>query len=133
MTKDGSELQHIGSQHKSKPKMYQSVSSYQVSIQLRPPRPSYPRPLQHTTQHFPAPSSSCLPLACGIAGPPEFLRLCCGPLAGPDSERAWAGTPSRMSMLARVAASKTSSTPVAESAEHSLYARAPICWATRSP
>ena len=35
-------------------------------------------------------------------------------------------------MLARVAASKTSSTPSILSAEHSLYARAPIDCATRS-
>src|SRR5258708_20366251 len=40
--------------------------------------------------------------------------------------------PSRINMLARVAASNTSSTPSILSAEHSLYARAPIDWATRS-
>jgi len=42
------------------------------------------------------------------------------------------GTPSRISILARVAASNTSSTPSALSAEHSLYARAPSAFATSS-
>lgn len=43
------------------------------------------------------------------------------------------GTPSRMSILARVAVSNTSSTPSILSAEHSLYARAPIVCAILSP
>ena len=38
-----------------------------------------------------------------------------------------------MSMLARVAASKASSTPSPFKAEHSLYARAPIASATLCP
>ncbi len=75
------------------------------------------------TQHFqPLFVSSCtIPL-------PLFLLLCLVSLLGPC-----AGTPSLMSMLARVAASKTSSTPSIFNAEHSLYARAPIPRATFSP
>jgi len=63
---------------------------------------------QHTTQHFhppPCPESPCvLPLL------PLLAALRC------DDD----GTPSRISMLARVAASNTSSTPSILSAEHSL-------------
>lgn len=72
---------------------------------------------QDTTQHFhPPPVSSFRVLLSRYRYPP----------ADPD------GTPSRINMLARVAASNTSSTPSILSAEHSLYARAPISLATRS-
>lgn len=78
---------------------------------------------QQITQHFqPLLASSCTtPL-------PLFLLLCLPSLLAPC-----AGTPSLMIMLARVAASKTSSTPSIFNAEHSLYARAPIARATLSP
>lgn len=78
---------------------------------------------QQITQHFqPLWASSCTtPL-------PLFLLLCLPSLLEPC-----AGTPSLMIMLARVAASKTSSTPSIFNAEHSLYARAPIDWAIFSP
>ena len=71
---------------------------------------------QHMTQHPPLVCSHSSPVR-----PEDFLRWC----AAVDA-------PSRMSIDARVAASKTSSTPSILSAEHSLYARAPICCATRS-
>ena len=76
------------------------------------------RPHQHTTQHFhppPCASSSRAALS-RDRYPPDV----------PD------GAPSRINMLALVAASNTSSTPSILSAEHSLYARAPISTATRS-
>ena len=78
---------------------------------------------QQITQHFqPLSASSCTtPL-------PLFLLLCLPSLMEPC-----AGTPSLMIILARVAASKTSSTPSIFNAEHSLYARAPIARATFSP
>lgn len=63
------------------------------------------RPRQQITQHFrPVPASS--------RSPERLLRLLWW---APPAE-----TPSRMSMLARVAASKTSSTPSILRAEHSL-------------
>lgn len=82
---------------------------------------------QQITQQPPLSSSS---FSTGILPPLLFLRACRGSAA---SEGAVPGTPSLMSILARVAVSKTSSTPSISKAEHSLYARAPMSWATRSP
>lgn len=64
------------------------------------------------------------PLVCSHSSPvrPLLFRRWCAAV----------GTPSRMSIDARVAASKTSSTPSILSAEHSLYARAPMACATCS-
>ena len=88
-------------------------------INIRQTQPTVPAH-QHTTQHFHPPPVS--PLS-RLALPRSRYRY---PPADPD------GTPSRINMLARVAASNTSSTPSILSAEHSLYARAPISVATRS-
>lgn len=65
-----------------------------------------------------------------VALPLLLLRWC---LLSTASEGLWPGTPFRISMLARVAVSKTSSTPSIFRAEHSLYARAPMALATLSP
>lgn len=80
---------------------------------------------QQTTQH---PQECPVSLSTDVF--PLLRRLWCLTSLGLDP---WLGTPSRINILARVAVSKTSSTPSIRKAEHSLYARAPITCATRSP